>query len=314
MFDRYGDPGVLRVEDVPVPDPGPNDVLVQVAATSLNLTDWEGLTGSPLYARIGGLRSPARPILGSDIAGTVAAVGADVSTFAPGDEVFGDNLERKGGFAEYAVAPAAALAHKPEGLTFAEASTIPQAGAIALRGTERVEANRRFLINGAGGGSGTFAIQLAKRLGAHVTGVDNAEKADFMRSVGADQVIDYRSVDFTANRGSYDLILDLVAHRSVFAYRRTLAPGGRYLTVGGAVRTMLSVATVGAVAARATGRRMGVLMVREGPKHFAPLVDRCLAGEVDIHIDRTLGLEEVPDALAYLGAGHVLGKIVVEIA
>jgi NADPH:quinone reductase-like Zn-dependent oxidoreductase len=314
VHDRYGDPSVLRVEDVPVPEPGPHDVLVQVAATSLNLTDWEGLTGSPFYARIGGLRRPAQPVLGSDIAGTVASVGAGVSTFASGDEVYGDNLDRKGGFAEYAVTPATALTHKPAGLTFAEASTIPQAGAIARRGTEHVVANQRFLVNGAGGGSGTFAIQLAKRLGAHVTGVDNAEKLDYMRSLGADEVIDYRTEDFTANRSDYDLILDLVAHRSVFACRRALAPAGRYLCVGGPVHTMLSVATFGALVARATGRRMGILVASEGPEHFEPLTDLVVAGDVAVHIDRTFGLDEVPDALAYLGKGHVLGKVVVEIA
>src|SRR5262249_9009905 len=150
-----------------------------------------------------------------------------------GDEVYGDNLELKGGFAEYAVAPESVLAHKPEGLTFAEASTIPQAGAIALQGTTGAAAGQRVLINGGGGGSGSFAIQLAKRAGAHVTGVDNAGKLDFMRSLGADDVIDYRRADFTRTAQPYDLVLDLVAHRSAFACRRALAPGGRYRCVGG---------------------------------------------------------------------------------
>ena len=197
VYDRYGPPDVLRVEDVPMPSPGAGQVLVKVAATSVNLSDWECLRGSPLYARLGGLRSPARRTLGSDIAGWVDAVGEGVTRFRPGDEVYGDNLALKGGFAEYAVAAESALAHKPAELTFAEASTIPQAGAIALQGTDGAAAGRRVLINGAGGGSGSFAIQLAKRLGAHVTGVDNAGKLDFMRSLGADEVIDYRSEDFT---------------------------------------------------------------------------------------------------------------------
>ena len=191
-YDRYGPPDVLRVEDVPTPVPATGQVRVKVAATSVNLSDWECLRGSPAYARIGGLRHPAHRTLGSDIAGVVDEVGEGVTGFRPGDEVYGDNLALMGGFAEYALAPESALAHKPAELTFAEASTIPQAGAIALQGTERAAPGSRVLINGAGGGSGSFAIQLAKRLGAHVTGVDNEVKQEFMRSVGADDVIDYR--------------------------------------------------------------------------------------------------------------------------
>ena len=313
VYDRYGATDVLRVEDVPVPVPGAKQVLVKVAATSLNLTDWEGLRGTPLYARIGGLRSPAKPTLGSDIAGWVEAVGEGVTEFRPGDAVYGDNLGLKGGFAEYTIAPAAVLAHKPEALTFAEASTIPQAGAIALQGTNDVSEGQRVLINGAGGGSGMFAIQLAKRRGAHVTGVDNAGKLDFMRSLGADAVIDYRADDFTRTE-PYDRILDLVAHRSVFAYRRALAPGGRYRCVGGSVPSVLRVVTVGAIAGLLTGRRLGILAVREGPTHFEPLADLAVAGDVQIHIDRTFGLDEVPEAIAYLGEGRALGKAVVEIA
>ena len=159
-------------------------------------------------------------------------------------------------------------------------------------------AGSRLLINGAGGGSGSFAIQLAKRLGAHVTAVDNAAKQDFMRSVGADEVIDYTRDDFTRTAQPYDLVLDLVAHRSVFAYRRALAPGGTYRCVGGSVRALLRVLTVGAVVGRVTGRSIGVLVVKEGPTHFGPLADLCVAGEVGIHIDRTFTLDEVPAALA----------------
>jgi NADPH:quinone reductase-like Zn-dependent oxidoreductase len=311
VYDRYGGPEVLRVEDVPVPSPGAGQVLVRVAATSINLSDWECLRGSPLYARLGGLRSPARPTLGSDIAGTVDAVGEGVTRFRPGDEVYGDNLTLKGGFAEYTVAPESALTHKPAELTFAEASTIPQAGAIALQGTDGAAPGRRVLINGAGGGTGSFAIQLAKRLGAHVTGVDNAGKLDFMRSLGADEVIDYRSDDFTRPDEPYDHILDLVAHRSVFAYRRALAPGGRYRCVGGSARSLLRVLTSGSIVGRATGRRIGVLAVKEGPTHFEPLADLCIAGDVGIHVDRTFGLDDVPDALAHVGEGRALGKVVV---
>ncbi len=169
-----------------------------------------------------------------------------------------------------------------------------------------------MLINGAGGGSGTFAIQLAKRLGAHVTGVDNAGKLDFMRSVGADEVVDYRRDDFTRGPASYDLILDLVAHRSVFAYRRALAPGGTYRCVGGSVRSLLRVLTVGWLAGRLTGRSLGVLVVKEGPTHFGPLADLCVNGDVRIHVDRTYPLEQTAAALAHVGEGRALGKVVVE--
>lgn len=314
VYDRYGSPDVLRVEDVPAPSPAGGQVRVKVAATSVNLSDWECLCGWPAYVRIGGLRVPARRTLGSDIAGVVDDVGAGVTRFRPGDEVYGDNLALMGGFAEYALAPESALAHKPAGLTFAEASTIPQAGAIALQGTERAVAGRRVLINGAGGGSGSFAIQLAKRLGAHVTGVDNAAKLGFMRSLGADDVIDYRRDDFTRTAQPYDLILDLVAHRSVFAYRRALAPGGTYRCVGGSVRALLRVLTAGRVVGRLTGRSIGVLAVHEGPSYFEALAALCVLGDVSIHIDRRFTLDEVPAALAHVGEGRALGKVVVSIS
>jgi NADPH:quinone reductase-like Zn-dependent oxidoreductase len=311
VYDRYGPPDVLRVADVPAPAPAAGQVLVAVAATSINLSDWESLRGSPGYARLGGLRAPRRPTLGSDIAGRVEAVGTGVTRFRPGDEVYGDNLQLMGGFAELVVARESALARKPAELTFVEASAIPQAGAIALQGTEGAATGRRVLVNGAGGGSGSFAIQLAKLLGAHVTGVDNGGKLDFMRALGADDVIDYTRDDFTRGREPYDLVLDLVARRSVFAYRRALAPGGRYRCVGGSVRALLRVLTVGAVAGLVTGRRLGVLVVREGPTHFRPLADLCVTGDVTVHIDRVFGLDEVPEALARVGEGRALGKVVV---
>ena len=296
-----------------MPTPRDNQVLVKVVATSVNLSDWESLRGAPMYARFGGLRSPAHRTLGSDIAGYVEAVGSGVTRFRPGDEVYGDNLGLMGGFAEYAVAPEAALAHKPEMLTFAEASTLPQSGAIALQGTARVVPGERMLINGAGGGTGSFVIQLAKRAGAHVIGVDNEGKLDFMRSLGADEVVDYRSQDFTKVEPS-DLVLDLVAHRSVFAYRRALARGGRYLCVGGTVRALLRVVTIGNLLGRLTGRRLGILIVKQGPKHFEPLAERCIAGDIKIHIDHKFALDEAPQALARVGEGRALGKVVVEVA
>jgi NADPH:quinone reductase-like Zn-dependent oxidoreductase len=311
VYDRYGSPDVLRLDDIATPTPGRGQVLVRVIATSVNLSDWEGLHGSPAYARLGGLFRPARHTLGSDIAGVVQAVGAGVTLFRPGDDVYGDNLTLEGGFAEYAVAPEHALALKPAGLSFAEASTLPQSGAIAVQAVARAKPGVRMLINGAGGGTGAFALQLAAASGIHVTGVDNSEKLDFMRSLGAAEVIDYRADDFT-HTGPYDLIIDLVARRSVFAYRRALTPGGTYLIVGGTTRALLRVVTVGALIGTMTGRRLGVLAVKPGPAHFSPLADRCIAGDVRIHIDRVFPLEQVPDALTYVGDGHALGKVVVE--
>ena len=310
VYDRYGPPSVLRVVDVPVPTPGAGQVLVEVVATSMNLSDWECLVGRPAYARIGGLRRPARPVLGSDVAGRVAAVGPGVTRFSQGDEVYGDNLGLKGGFAQFAVAPASVLAPKPGSLTFAQASTLPQAGPIALQGTAGVGPGSRVAVNGAGGGSGSLAVQLAKAAGAHVTAVDNAGKLDFLRSLGADAVVDHRVEDVT-RLGPFDLVLDLVAPRSVRDYRRALAPGGRYLAVGGSVSTMLSLLTAGTVLGRVSGRRLGVLAVKPGPDHFIPLEARCASGEVRIHIDREVSLDEVPEALASVGEGRVLGKVVV---
>jgi len=312
VYDRYGPPDVLRLEHLAVPTPRAKQVLVEVLATSVNLSDWEGLVGSPAYARIGGIRRPARRVLGSDIAGRVAAVGPGVTTFRPGDEVYGDNLGLKGGFAEYAVAPESALARKPATLTFVEASTIPQAGAIALQGTAGAGPGTRVLVNGGGGGTGTFAIQVAKQRGAHVTAVDNAGKLEHMRALGADEVLDYRREDFTRQE-PYDLVLDLVAHRSVLDCRRALAPGGRYRCVGGPVPTVLNVLLAGAVVGRLSGRRIGVLAVKPGPEHFEPLAQRCVDGEVTIHVERTFTLDEVPEALAHVGDGRALGKVVVEV-
>src|SRR3954452_2095243 len=204
-------------------------------------------------------------MVGSDIAGVVDDVGEAVTRFRRGDEVYGDNISLKGGFAEYAVAPESALAAKPSGLTLVEASAIPQGGAIARQGTATVVAGTRILINGAGGGSGSFAIQLAKRLGAHVTGVDNSTKQDFMRAVGADDVIDYGRVDFTGSTVGDDMklgrVVELyeVAHSSVCAYRRALATDGRYRCVGGSVRSLLRVLAIGTLVGRVVGRSIGVL-------------------------------------------------------
>ncbi|GIF62433.1 NADPH:quinone reductase [Asanoa ishikariensis] len=291
--------------------PRADEVLVAVRAVSVNASDWETLVGRPLYSRIGGLRRPRVPTLGSDIAGRVEAVGPAVTRFQVGDEVFGDNLERKGGFAEYAIARERVLALKPPGLSFDEASALPQSGVIAWQGIRtkgHVRPGQRVLVNGAGGGTGAYAIQLAKLDGAEVTAVDNAAKLDFMRTVGADHVLDYTKTDFTRDGSRYDLVLDLAGHHSVLAHRRALAPGGRYLWVGGAVGTLFQVLLAGPLVGR-----QRLLVVRNSTRDLLEMAALCLAGTVVTHIDRRYPLDEVPAALSHLGEGRALGKVVVTV-
>jgi len=313
---RYGGPEVLRLTDADIPVPGDGQVLVQVHAVSLNASDWEALRGKPLYARIGGPFRPRHHVLGSDIAGRVAVTGRNVTRFKAGDDVFADILSCMGGFAEYVCVPQAVLAPVPAGLTYEQAAALPQAGVIALQGvrdTGRVQPGQKVLINGGGGGSGMYAVQLAKLDGAEVTGVDNTEKLEFMRSLGADHVIDYAREDFTRNGRGYDLILDLAAYRPAAAYRRSLMPGGRYLYAGGSVATLLQVLTMGPVLGRAGRKSIRLLAVRLGVQHLDPLVELIRAGKITTVIDRRFPLSEVPEALRYLGEGHAKGKVVVTI-
>ena len=314
VYTRYGPPDVLRLMDVQAPVPKDDEVLVRVHAVSLNASDWEVLQGKPLYSRLGGPFRPRHHILGSDIAGRVVAAGRNATRFDPGEDVFADILSSMGGFAEYVCVRETALAQMPAGLTYDHAAALPQAGAIALQGIQdkgRVQPGHKVLINGAGGGSGMYAIQLAKLRGAEVTGVDNGEKLGFMRSLGADYVIDYTRDDFTTNGRTYDLILDVAAHRPAFAYQRSLTPGGRYLYVGGSVATLLQVLLIGPVIGRAADKKIRLLAVRLGAQRLAPLVELCQAGTIATVIDRRYPLSQVPQALQYLGEGHAKGKVVV---
>jgi NADPH:quinone reductase-like Zn-dependent oxidoreductase len=317
VYHEYGSPDVLKLEEVQKPTPADNQLLIKVYAVSINRSDWEGLVGKPLYARIGGLFKPQSRILGSDIAGTVEAVGKDIRQFKPGDEVFGLMLNYGGGFAEYACKSEKALALKPAGMTFEEAAAIPQAAFIAVQGIRekgQVRPGQKVLINGAGGGTGTFAIQLAKLAGAEVTGVDNTEKLELMQSLGADHVIDYTREDFTKNGQQYDLILDVIAHRSVFAYQRALAPNGTYFMVGGSVATMFQSLLLGPWIRRTSGRKISILMVQTDAKDLVYIIKLIESGKVIPVIDKRYPLSEAAEALRYLGEGHAKGKVIITVA
>ena len=316
VYTRYGPPEVLQLKEVAKPTPKDDEVLIKVQAVSVNRSDWEGLRGKPLYARIGGLLRPRHHILGSDIAGRVEVAGRNVSRFQPGDEVFGDILGRLGGFAEYVCARESALAPKPATLTFEEAAAIPQSAVIALQGIRdkgQVQPGQKVLINGAGGGAGTFAVQLAKMYGAEVTGVDNTGKLDSMRSLGADHVIDHTREDFTKNGNQYDLILDIVAHRSVFSYKRALRSDGSYFLAGGSVATMLQILVVGPWIRATTGKKVRILAVRPNIEDVEFTKDLIEAGKVTPVIDKTYPLSEVPEAIGYVGDGRAQGKVVITV-
>jgi NADPH:quinone reductase-like Zn-dependent oxidoreductase len=316
VYTKYGPPETLQLEEVAKPTPKDDEVLIKVRAVSVNRSDWEGLRGKPLYARIGGLLKPRHQRLGSDIAGRVEMAGRNIWRFQPGDEVFGDILPRLGGFAEYVCARESALALKPPSMTFEEVAAIPQAAVIALQGIRdrgQVQPGEKVLINGAGGGAGTFAVQLAKMYGAEVTGVDNYGKLDFMRSLGADHVIDYTREDFTKNGKQYDLILDIVAHRSVFAYKRALRPNGSYFLAGGSVATILQILFLGPWIRRTTGKKIRDLAVRPNIEDLDFMKELIEAGKVTPVIDRTYPLSEVPEAMGYVGEGHAQGKVVISV-
>ena len=311
---KYGSPDVLQLKEVERPTPKDNEVLIKVQAVSVNRSDWENLTGSPLYSRFGGLLRPRHKILGSDIAGRVEITGRKIKQFQIGDEVFGDVSFRMGGFAEYVCALEETLALKPASMTFEEVAAIPQGAVIALQGIRdkgHVQPGQKILINGAGGGAGMFALQLAKLYGAEVTGVDNSGKLDFMRSLGADHVIDYTQEDFTKNGQQYDLILDVVANRSVFAYKRALSPKGSYFAVGGSISTLFQILILGPWIRRTTGKKIRILAVQPSLEDLVQVTELCEAGKVAPVIDRRFSLSEVPEALRYLGEGFVKGKVVI---
>ena len=237
VWERYGSPETLRMADVEKPTPDAGEVLVKVLAVSINPADWHSLRGKPLFSRATlGLRRPKHRILGADVAGQVEAVGSSVSTFKPGDEVYADLLEHGyGGFAEYVSVPVDVTSRKPANLSFEEAAAVPMAGVTALQGLRHLgdlRPEQRILINGASGGVGSFAVQIAAATGAEVTGVTSTRNLDLVRSLGADHVVDYTETDFAQGEGRYDLILDTIGNRSVSDLRRALAEGGRAAVTG----------------------------------------------------------------------------------
>jgi NADPH:quinone reductase-like Zn-dependent oxidoreductase len=315
---EYGPPDVLQLKEVAKPIPKDDQVLVQVHAASLNAADLETLRGV-FIVRMASPRKPMYEILGSDIAGRVEAVGRNVTQFQPGDEVWGDLSfpHGLGAFAEYVCVSENALAPKPASMTFEEAATYPQAAIVALqslRDKGQIQPGQKVLINGAGGGMGTFAVQLAKYFGAEVTGVDSTMKLDMLRSIGADHVIDYTQEDYTRSGQRYDLILDVAATRSVFDYRRALSPGGIFMLVGGSVATLIQVVSLGALISRIGSKRIGLNAWKPNKREdLAFLAELFEAGKVVPVIDRRYTLAEIPDALRYLGEGNARGKVVITV-
>lgn len=318
--DRYGSPDVLEFRDVEMPVVKDDDVLVRIRASSLNQADLDYLYGRPFLTKMGtGFRGPKSRRLGLDVAGHVEAVGSNVKTFKPGDEVFGDLTDFGfGAFAEYAAAPGRAWALKPVRMSFEEAATVPQSGILALQGLrsgERIRPGNRVLINGASGNMGPFAVQIAKAFGAHVTGVSSTAKLDFVRRVGADDVIDYTREDYTRGGPRFDWILDAAGNRSLLQNRRALKPKGRYVMVGGPTRRIFASLLVGPVISFAGSRRLGLDMWWKPFKQddVAVLKELIAAGRIKPFIDRVYPLAELPDALRYLDSGKAQGKIVITV-
>jgi len=311
VYETFGPPDiVLRLKEVEKPTPRDNEVLVKVHAASINYGDWAYVRGEPFLIRLigAGLLKPKYKILGSDIAGRVEAVGRNVKQIQPGDEVFGElAMHGWGGFAEYASAPEKVLAPKPANLTFEEAAAVPQAATVALHGLRdkgQVQPGQKVLINGASGGIGTFAVQIAKSFGAEVTGVCSTRNLDMVRSIGADHVIDYTQEDFTHNEGRYDRIIDIVANRSMSDYMRALSPEGRYVAVAFNPSAMF---------ARGGSKKAGPLAVKSSVKDLVFLKELIETGKVVPVIDRRYPLSEVAEALRYYGERHSRGKVVITV-
>jgi len=316
VYEKYGLSDVLQLKEVEKPVPKDNELLVKVHASSINDWDWGLLRGKPFANRLmSGLLKPKKiKILGADIAGRVEAVGPKVVQFKPDDKVFGDLSGCGfGGFAEYVCARENALVLKPAYLTFEEAAAVPQGGALAMQGLStkgQIQPGQRVLINGAGGGAGIFAIQIAKSFGAEVTGVDSTIKPDIMRSVGADHVVDYTRENFTKRGELYNWILDFAAYNSIFEYKRALSSRGTYLIVGGSTPQIIQIALLGPFISMITSKKMGLLLHKQnkGLDHMLELME---IGKVKPVIDKVYPLNKVPEAMRYFGEGLAKGKVVI---
>lgn len=316
VYTKYGGPEVLELKEINKPSPGENEVLVKVYATSLNDWDWSLLQGATLFDRmLSGFSKPKREILGSDIAGRIESVGKHVQRFKPGDEVFGDLSGKWGGFAEFVCASENALALKPSGMTFEEAAAIPQAGMLAVQGLidkGKVQRGQKLLINGAGGGVGTFAIQISKLYELEVTAVDSGPKLNMLRELGARHVIDYTKEDFTKNEHHYDLILDTKTNRRVFDYLRVLSPNGTYVTVGGSIQKLLKALLMMPVISLFSKKKVHIVMLKAN-KDLNYISQLFESGKLKPLIDGHYTLENVREAFTHFGKANHKGKIVISI-
>jgi len=312
---RYGTPDVLKLEEVDKPAPTDDEVLIKVYAASVNDWDLGLLDGDFINRLLNGLWKPKRKILGSDIAGQVEAVGKNIKQFKAGDEVYGDLSGRWGGFAEYVCATENLLALKPAAMSFAEAAAIPQAAMLAVQGLidkGKIQAGQKLLINGAGGGVGTFGIQIAKLYGVEVTGVDNTGKLDMLRSMGFDHVIDYTKEDFTKTGKRYDLILDVKTNRSAFKYARALNSNGVYVTVGGSVGLLLLSLLLSPLIKMIYKKHIRIVALKAN-KDLGYMNKLFEEGKVKPVIDGPYKLDEVPEAFRLFAKGEHKGKVVITI-
>ena len=316
VYRRYGGPDNLRLEQIPQPSPRDDEVLIRVAATSLNYWDFELLRGTATNRLMGAPLRPRYSVLGADVAGVVEAVGAKVSRLMVGDEVFGDlSFSGWGGLAEYTCAREGALAPKPPEMSFVAAASVPQAGALALRGMNaagEIASGASVLITGAAGGVGSFAVQMAKAKGAEVTGVDRGDKLDAARAAGADHVIDYTREDFTQGSRRYDAVIDVAMYRSTLAVRRVLNPGGRHVVLGGSTPLVMQTMVLLPWLRLAGSRRTRFVLYTPKIDDLTALSELATAGVFRPVIDRRYPLQETAEAMRYLGSGNVQGKLVIE--
>jgi NADPH:quinone reductase-like Zn-dependent oxidoreductase len=318
VYKEYGSPDVLEFKDVEKPTPREDDVLIRVYAASVNSADLHSLRADPFLVRlVSGLLKPKNEILGADIAGRVEAVGANVTHFKPGDEVFGDISGCGwGGFAEYVCARENALVLKPANISFEQAAAVPMAAVTALQGLRdkgQIQPGQKVLINGASGGVGTFAVQIAKSFGAEVTAVCSTRNLDVVRSIGADHVIDYTREDFSQNGLQYDLIFAANGNRSISDYKRALAPKGTYVMSGGAPSQMYEAMLQGPWISMTGSKKMGNSLAKPNSTDLAFVKELLEAGKVVPVIDRRYPLTDVADALRYVEAGHAQGKVVITV-